>query len=50
MSDSSSPKLRKLLDLIRNAISLKHHSYSSEKLCSWGAIVVYLNNYYICNM
>jgi len=31
MSDRSAPKSRKLLDQIRDAIRLKHHSYSTEK-------------------
>ena len=31
MSDQSIPKPKKLLDQIRDAIRLKHHSYSTEK-------------------
>jgi len=31
MSDQSAPKSRKLLDQIRDAIRLKHYSYSTEK-------------------
>ena len=31
MNDQSTPKSRKLLDQIRDAIRLKHYSYSTEK-------------------
>jgi len=33
MSDPSTPKSRKLLDQIRDAIRLKHYSCSTEKTC-----------------